>query len=112
MWFVRDRRQTEQVAGCPAERLGLVAPLGNETAAVIAGLLPGVRGDVVRAAGFESLKSTTKTIKTIKGGALVVYVVYVVAPRSLGALENVQVFTRDVPPSWQTRFLPAAHQYP
>jgi len=54
------RRQAEQVAGRPAERLGLRAPLGEEAATVLDSLLPPIVWDQIRAAGFKMLEDATK----------------------------------------------------
>jgi len=53
MWLRGWRLEPEQVAGRPAERLGLLAPAGEEAPAILDGDLPAVDRDQVEAAGFE-----------------------------------------------------------
>ena len=45
--------EAEQILGGPAERLGLLAPAGEEAATVLDGEPPAVDRDQVGAAGFE-----------------------------------------------------------
>jgi hypothetical protein len=58
----RYGRQAEQVAGRPAERLGLRAPLGKEAATVLDGLVPAIVWNEVRAAGLKALEGAVKAI--------------------------------------------------
>jgi len=52
VWLVRGRRQAEEVPRCPAERVRLLAPLGEKMLAILDRLLPAAGLDAVRAAGF------------------------------------------------------------
>src|SRR6516225_4927103 len=59
VWLLR-RVEAEEVAGGPAECLGLVAPLGQEPPAVLDGGPPAGNRDEIGAAGFEGLEDAAE----------------------------------------------------
>src|SRR5262249_32141395 len=55
--------QAEQVAGRPAERLGLLPPASQEPSAVLKGSLPAGHWDEVGAAGFQNLEDAAERMR-------------------------------------------------
>src|SRR5262245_26453502 len=60
--LLRRPVEAEQVARCPAQHLGLLAPTGEEAAAVLDGALPVGNLDVLGAAALQLLECATKAI--------------------------------------------------
>jgi hypothetical protein len=60
MWLRGWRLEPEQVAGRPAERLGLLAPAGEEALPVLDALLPAQGWDMVGTTGFKNMEGATK----------------------------------------------------